>query len=246
MSDVIRRMRPRSLRAWLLTGFAGIIVAAVVVFAVVYFVALRGSSSAPLTLTSPASGSPGASVSATDLAGTWTVGSGSVAGYRVREKLAFLPALSDAVGRTSSVSGNVVVSKTSDGYSVTTGSLTVDVSTLTSDREMRDRRIHRMGLESDTYPTATFTLTKPVVISTAAAEGQRAKLNATGDLTIHGSTRNVTIPITVQRNGNRIEAAGSISFPFAEFGMTPPSIGGFVTVQDNATMEFDLHLQHQS
>ena len=40
-----------------------------------------------------------------------------------------------------------------------------------------------------------------------------------------------------------IEVVGSITFPFEEFGMTPPSIGGFVSVQDNATMEFDLHLQ---
>jgi hypothetical protein len=28
-----------------------------------------------------------------------------------------------------------------------------------------------------------------------------------------------------------------------EVGMTPPSVGGFVTVQDNGTIEFDLHLQ---
>jgi len=40
-----------------------------------------------------------------------------------------------------------------------------------------------------------------------------------------------------------IEVVGSITFPFEEFGMSPPSIGGFVSVQDNATMEFDLHLQ---
>ena len=39
------------------------------------------------------------------LDGTWNVAPGSVAGYRVREKLAALPATSDAVGRTESVTG---------------------------------------------------------------------------------------------------------------------------------------------
>ena len=39
------------------------------------------------------------------VAGTWTVTDGSEAGYRVREQLANLPAESDAVGRTSDVTG---------------------------------------------------------------------------------------------------------------------------------------------
>ncbi len=46
-----------------------------------------------------------APVSADSLAGTWTAAEGSIAGYRVREKLARLPAKSDAVGRTQDVTG---------------------------------------------------------------------------------------------------------------------------------------------
>ena len=38
-----------------------------------------------------------------DVAGTWTVATGSQAGYRVTEQLAQLPAQSDAVGRTDKV-----------------------------------------------------------------------------------------------------------------------------------------------
>jgi len=37
--------------------------------------------------------------------GRWSVASGSQVGYRVREQLAFLAAESDAVGRTSQVTG---------------------------------------------------------------------------------------------------------------------------------------------
>jgi len=55
-------------------------------------------------------------------------------------------------------------------------------------------------------------------------------------------TRTVTIPIDARLSGAQIELVGSITFPFSDFGMTPPSIGGFVSVQDNATMEFQLKL----
>jgi len=35
---------------------------------------------------------------------------------------------------------------------------------------------------------------------------------------------------------------GAPTFPFAEFRMTPPNVGGFVSVDDNATLEFALVL----
>ena len=41
------------------------------------------------------------------VAGTWTVATGTEAGYRVRERLANLDAESDAVGRTKDVTGSI-------------------------------------------------------------------------------------------------------------------------------------------
>jgi hypothetical protein len=41
-----------------------------------------------------------------------------------------------------------------------------------------------------------------------------------------------------------IQAIGSITFPWSEFNMTAPSIGGFVNVNEQrATMELDLVLR---
>jgi polyisoprenoid-binding protein YceI len=222
--------------AGLLTlGAAGVGVAYLVVFA--------GSSPQKLALSSPTptvSSSSTPSASAGIGAGTWTVASGSVAGYRVREQLASLSAPSDAVGRTSSISGSVTISQSGTTYTVAAATITVNVNTLTSDRSMRDQRIHQMGLESDRYPTATFVLTTPITLPSEATSGQAVNISATGQLTIHGVTQTVTIPMQARLNGTQVEIAGSITFPFSQFGMTPPSIGGFVTVQENATMEFDL------
>jgi polyisoprenoid-binding protein YceI len=209
---------------------------------ILYFVVFAGSSPQKLALSSPTPSASGSVASATAGAGTWTVGSGSVAGYRVREQLASLAAPSDAVGRTSAISGTFTLTQSASGYEVTAASFSVDVTKLASDQSRRDQRIHSQGLESDRYPSATFVLTSPIVLPAEATSGQTIHVSATGDLTIHGVTKSVTIPIDGRLSGSKIELVGSITFPFSQFGMTPPSIGGFVTVQNNATMEFQLVL----
>jgi polyisoprenoid-binding protein YceI len=226
--------------AAVITGAVALGVAGV---GVAYFVVFAGSSPQKLTLSSPtATPSGSAAASASPAAGTWNVASDSQAGYRVREQLASLPAPGDAVGRTSSIHGTVTIGGSGSSASVSAASITVDVNTLTSDRSMRDARLHTMGLESDRYPTATFVLATPIALPADAANGQAINVSATGQLTLHGVTRTVIIPIQARLSGSQIELAGSLTFPFSEFGMTPPSIGGFVSVQDNATMEFDLKL----
>jgi polyisoprenoid-binding protein YceI len=222
----------------LLLGAAGI--------GFVYFVVFAGSSPQKLALSSPTPTTSALASSSTSTAGagTWTVTSGSQAGYRVREQLASLPAPSDAVGRTSAVSGTLTLAQSASGYSVTAANFSVDVTKLSSDQSRRDQRIHSQGLESDRYPTATFNLTSPIAFASDAASGQTIHVSATGDLTVHGVTKSVTIPIDARLTGSKIELVGSITFPFSDFGMTPPSVGGFVSVQNNATMEFQLVLAH--
>jgi hypothetical protein len=61
-------------------------------------------------------------------------------------------------------------------------------------------------------------------------------------MTIHGSTQEVTIPLEMRLTADKLEAAGSITFPWSRFAMTAPSVGGFVNVTNSATMEFDLKL----
>ena len=227
----------------LIAGLGALAVLGALAFGGVYWFLFGGNSPRQLTIEPASTASPATSASASPGAGTWTVATGSVAGYRVREQLAGLAAPTDAVGRTSSITGSFTLAQSADGYAVTAATFTVDVSTLTSDRSMRDRRIHQMGLESDRYPTATFKLTSPIVLPVAATTGQTVHVSATGDLTVHGTTKSVTIAMDAQLNGSQIQVVGSLTFPFSEFNMVPPSIGGFVTVQDNATMEFSLLLQ---
>jgi polyisoprenoid-binding protein YceI len=234
----------KSRRGLIAAALAGALALLAIGVAIIYFVVFPSSAPAKLALgTSPATPSTtsAASPGTSDASGSWTVTSGSQAGYRVRETLAFVGAPSDAVGRTSSVHGTMTVAQAGSAYTVSAASLTVDVNTLTSDRAMRDQRIHFMGLQSDQYPKATFVLSSPIQLPSSAASGQTVTVSAAGQLTIHGVTRAVTIPLQARLTGSQIQVAGSITFPFSEFGMTPPSIAGFVSVENNATMEFAIN-----
>jgi len=55
-------------------------------------------------------------------------------------------------------------------------------------------------------------------------------------------TRRVTIPLQVQMSGERAEVVGSLTFPMSDFGITPPNVANFVTVEGDATLEFQLFL----
>ena len=212
---------------------------------VVYDQVLRGDSAAALALPTTSVGA-GAGASAAPaasfdgiVAGTWTVGSGSVAGYRVREQLASLPAESDAVGRTSGVTGSITIETSSATTTLTAGSLSVDTTTITSDKSMRDNRLRSEGLQTDAYPTATFKLTKPVEVPAAALTGTASPMTLTGELTLHGVTKTVDIPAQARLVGGGIQVAGSLGFALSDYGMTAPNIGGFVvSIADTGTLEF--------
>jgi polyisoprenoid-binding protein YceI len=236
-------------------------VLAVVAMAVGGFIAydqvLRGDSVAALTLpastpaaaaTNDATGSEapasaaassGEPVSATGVAGTWNVASGSQAGYRVRERLANLSAESDAVGRTENVTGSITVEANGDGARLTGGTLTVDTTTITSDENRRDNRLRSEGLQTDQYPKATFTVTQPVDVPASALAGTATDITLTGDLTLHGVTKSVQIPAQAQLVGDTMQVAGSLAFPLSDFQISPPNVGGFIlSISDQGTLEF--------
>jgi polyisoprenoid-binding protein YceI len=240
-SSTSRRFGP-----WVIAGLVLVPLAALVA---VYLLFFTGDSPDKLTLDTPLGTTPttattptGATGDTSGLDGTWTVAPGSVAGYRVREKLAALPATSDAVGRTESVTGTVAVTVKGSEVVGNSVDVEVDVSTLESNEDRRDNRIRTSGLETNSFPKATFVSTAPITLPAGTDSGQAVKAEVTGDLTLHGVTKRVTIPLDVQLTGAQGQVVGSLKFPFSDFGMTPPSVGGFVTVESDATLEFKLLL----
>lgn len=176
-----------------------------------------------------------AAATGASLDGTWTVAGGSQAGYRVEEVL--LGQNVEAVGRTSAVTGELTVS----GTEVQSGSFSVDLTQVTSDDDRRDDAFQGRIMDTATYPTATFELTEPITLAELPADGETVTATATGELTLHGTTRAVTVELTVQRDGDTVNVSGSIPVAFADYGIANPSFGP-VTTEDNGEVEFLLAL----
>ena len=201
------------------------------------------AATATARATTPAS-SPG-SAGGSAVEGTWTVDASigsfgdftnSFVGYRVQEVLAQIGSTT-AVGRTPDVTGMLTI----EGTSLTAVEIEADLTTLESDSDLRDGQLRRQGLETGQFPTGMFVLTEPIVLEAIPAEGETISATATGDLTLHGETRSVQIPIQAQLNNGVITVVGSVEIVFGDFGMTAPSAARVLEIDDHGVMEFQLH-----
>jgi polyisoprenoid-binding protein YceI len=179
--------------------------------------------------------------------GSWTVDTqsgsfgdftSSFAGYRVNEELGGVGA-NTAVGRTPNVSGSIEV----NGTTVTAISVAVDMTTLVSDDDRRDNSIRTRGLETSSFPTATFELAEPIKIGKTPKAGDTFHVDAVGDLTLHGVTKRLTIPIQAKWTGKEIEVVAGFDVALADYDIDPPTGFLVLSIANKGTIE--LHLLFQ-
>jgi polyisoprenoid-binding protein YceI len=171
--------------------------------------------------------------------GTWAVKPGNTnnfVGYRVTEKLFANISDTEATGRTD----NVTASMTIDGTTVSDVTITADLRDLKSDNNFRDDRIHSEGLESDRFPEAKFVLTAPITLGAAPAIGTTIPAEATGDFTLHGVTKHVTVPLQGRWDGKQVQVVGNLPIAFSDYGITAPTAPAVASVDDHGEMEFQL------
>jgi len=185
-----------------------------------------------------------ASADAAGADGTWTVDrsvgsfadfTGTWAGYRFDEELVGIGG-NTAVGRTPEVSGTMTVA---DG-AVTAVDVEVDLTTLDSDSDRRDGALRSRGLESDRFPTATFTLTDPVTLPTGLTDGERATVTANGELTIHGVTNEAAIELQAELQGDHAVVVGNAPIALPDYGIDPPTGFSVLSISGDGTFEFQL------
>lgn len=217
--------------------FGGIAVLAAAAFAVYWFV-LRSDAPDPVSLdeavaavsTTAAGGSAGSGIE-----GLWTSGGDSFVGYRVDEELASI-GFTTAAGRTSELSATLTIA----ANLVTEVAIEADLTALQSDKSSRDRALRRQALETDTFPTATFVLTEPIDLPDGAASGEAIAVTGRGDLTLHGVTRSIEVPLEAQLVESVIVVIGSTDIVFADYDIDKPTAGGVLSVEDRGIMEFRL------
>ncbi|MGF7235234.1 MAG: YceI family protein [Frankia sp.] len=224
----------RSWRRWLMAG-----VVAVVALAVggpfVYIHFLEGKAPATLSVATSGQATGPAAGPTTSVEGTWKVASGSLVGYRVKEDL--FGQNTTAVGRTSQVTGGMTIT----GATVTKATFIADMTTVASDRSERDAQFRERIMEVSRYPTARFTLTQPIALGSIPAAGVTVTEQAHGTLTLHGTTRTVTITLTTVHRGSTIQTSSQIPVAFADYNISNPSFGP-VTTQNHGILEVLLTL----
>jgi polyisoprenoid-binding protein YceI len=186
---------------------------------------------------------------AASLEGTWSIDasigsfsdfSDSWVGYRVDETLAGNRA-NTAVGRTPEVTGTLTLA----GAQISSVEVDANLQALQSDDDRRDGQLRRQALETDRFPQASFKLTSPIELGSVPADGQTITATATGELTLHGVTKAVQVPIEARLSGDVVTVVGSIDIQFADYSVDQPTSFAILSVEDHGTMEFQLHFRHR-
>lgn len=105
-------------------------------------------------------------------------------------------------------------------------------------KKIINKEVHDIVLLPDQYPDIIFQSTS--VTSQPAAAGQY-NLKITGNLTLHGVTREETIPVKLSLSDNDLQAVGQFSIDRDDYKVKATSaFHGFVRVQDKVRFEFDI------
>ena len=215
--------------------------------AVTFLLAACGGAATPTTTvatatTSAPTPSASATTAATTLAtGAWTVSNTSKATVRVREQLVGVNLPSDAVLLASGATGAFGLND--DGTFSSDSKITFDLTTLASDQRERDNFVKMDTLQTRQFPKADFVPTKASGLTLPMPASGDFTFKLTGQMTLHGKTKEVTFDVSATRSGNELKATATAapSWKFADFGMSAPSVPfKVVSVVDEIRVVVDL------
>jgi polyisoprenoid-binding protein YceI len=100
-------------------------------------------------------------------------------------------------------------------------------------REIQNTMRGPLQLDVAKFPTITFRSQRV----DSVGEG---KLRITGAFTLHGVTKEVTFPATIERRGEYLHANGSFRFRQSDYGIAPYSFRGAVANRDEVELQVEL------
>jgi polyisoprenoid-binding protein YceI len=178
------------------------------------------------------------------LDGEWTVvpGDDVFAGYRIEEIFGGDTFKREIAGRSPEVTGSLTV----EGGELSATTITVDTTALATDQARRDRWLKGNALDTDEFPEATFTLVEPIALPDDPAVGEGVAVDAAGELTLHGVTQEVVIPVEACFAGDSASVAGSLRILLEDYEIEPPDVPGLAKVDPDGILEFQLTFQPSS
>lgn len=133
-------------------------------------------------------------------------------------------------GRTARVQGSATVDVRD--VSRSTGEFRVDLASLDTGIKLRDEHMRKF-LETGAYPEATFKVRKVRSKVKSLPENRPVSVFVDGDLTIHGTTRHVTLPAEATflpqtdpefRAGDWVKLSSTFGVRMTDYGIRIPSM----------------------
>ena len=185
------------------------------------------AATATETPTEPAEASQGAMA--------FALGEGTVARYKVEEELA-RQGFFVATGETTDVAGRIVFDG-DGGVVADESSIVIQVGTLRTDSDRRDRYVRERTLLTAQYPEVVFHPTSVDGLPSPIGEASgTVEFTISGDLTVRDQTRPVTWDVTAEF-GDIITGIAAIEITFEQFGMDKPSVAIVLSVEDTIRLE---------
>ena len=134
------------------------------------------------------------------------------------------------------VGASGVVNWNSNGsLEISTLTLTANVQSIKSSEGATMNGKTYKALKSDSHPIITFTLTSPLQVTQGSSSA-----TATGNLSIAGVTRKVTIHAKISSTPNStINIEGSLPLKMTDFGIDPPTaLFGALKVSNDVNIQF--------
>lgn len=187
-----------------------------------------GGAATPAPTATPTTSASASSTPATSQGGAtanaWTVTSASKAVVSVREQLVGVSLPSDAVLTTTGAEGSFSFS--ADGTFTPDSKITFDLRTIASDERDRDQYVRQSTLQVNRFPSATFVPTRATGLSVPLPASGEFAFTLTGNMNIHGVTKEVAFDVTGSRSGGQLTAKATAQKPltFEDFGMRAPSV----------------------
>jgi polyisoprenoid-binding protein YceI len=115
--------------------------------------------------------------------------------------------------------------------------IVLDAKSYDSGNPFRDDAVYNL-LEAGTYPSITFQSTG--LQNVAMSSSNAGSGTVAGNLTIHGTTKQVSVPVTGALDGSgSFTADGALTFNYSDYGVKVPSLLG-MRAADEVTVTFHI------
>lgn len=105
-------------------------------------------------------------------------------------------------------------------------------------KQIINKELREIVLEPDKYPEIAF---KSTSVTGKTTNADQYDLKIDGDLTLHGVTRQITIPTIVTIIGNDLRARGEFTIERSDFNVKATSaLHGMIRVRDKLKFTFDI------